>query len=750
MVPSASKEEIVCSKKEKSSEIMAFRGGWQAKVPEHMHSTSNAVAAAAVSDQKKTSAHQVHLEQILQTPPIYYVDLDSTDPCTPKGTKKKLKGGPSSWRNFSPWKRHNRVMPTPQRTQVAFMTSPLQSSSESTISKEKENAAPLVTPLIKQSNNRPDSAPIHVLADKGVAQEGVSKTTGLYSEVTPLKVNSIEEQCMYSEVKKSSDLPPPLPPRGDETTRYVERHDSSTTMDPTKSIISTLSNSNESSDSLYESLREEGDVLVDPVDPRVYKDLHKHQDNGNVQLLSVQENNVSMIDRGSRGNETTPLHLAAAKGDKKQLEEILSTLPIIQDSVESILGRSKLCYREGVDVKDNYGRTALIYAVHHGHIDCVSLLAEAGGNVNLQSEDGSTCLHEAAYSGDLKMIATLLSLGADGLIVDNDGRLPIHWSAHNPNPDCINLLLDKVPGLTPNIEDSTKMTPLMWAAFHGRPNNIAALKGRGGDITLGDYEGMRAIHWSVRSHDIRTLQALLTIESSKYQDHKGRTVISHAAENGFVKAIGVIRNIRLSSINDQDHNGRTPLHWAAVCEKPDVIRALLAFGADAAVKDNYDYTPLDYAIHKGFTYCGLLISKHQQSLEQPTYHHVLTLGEGTGIGARTLLQQEGKIFDKEICTSQLTDEHISQLKAVCAGAWMNKFTTNGKGPVHSRFFWVDPTTMKIHWAKNIEARYIVNKDTNEDQLIGVRSSASNAILKRKDFDPVNRHKYAFTIFTKDK
>jgi hypothetical protein len=148
--------------------------------------------------------------------------------------------------------------------------------------------------------------------------------------------------------------------------------------------------------------------------------------------------------------------------------------------------------------------------------------------------------------------------------------------------------------------------------------------------------------------------------------------------------------------------------------------------------------------------CGTVKQLFRPFREQPTYHHVLTLGEGTGIGARTLLQQEGKIFDKEICTSQLTDEHISQLKAVCAGAWMNKFTTNGKGPVHSRFFWVDPTTMKIHWAKNIEARYIVNKDTNEDQLIGVRSSASNAILKRKDFDPVNRHKYAFTIFTKDK
>lgn len=67
------------------------------------------------------------------------------------------------------------------------------------------------------------------------------------------------------------------------------------------------------------------------------------------------------------------------------------------------------------------------------------------------------------------------------------------------------------------------------------------------------------------------------------------------------------------------------------------------------------------------------------------------------------------------------------LKTVCTGAWMNKFTSDGRGPLHPRFFWVDPTTMKvslyitavleyclfvkIHWAKTIEARYINNKDT---------------------------------------
>lgn len=35
-------------------------------------------------------------------------------------------------------------------------------------------------------------------------------------------------------------------------------------------------------------------------------------------------------------------------------------------------------------------------------------------------------------------------------------------------------------------------------------------------------------------------------------------------------------------------------------------------------------------------------------------------------------------------------------------------------------------------------------------MVGVRSSASTSVLKRKDFDPVTKHKFAFTIFAKDK
>ena len=37
-----------------------------------------------------------------------------------------------------------------------------------------------------------------------------------------------------------------------------------------------------------------------------------------------------------------------------------------------------------------------------------------------------------------------------------------------------------------------------------------------------------------------------------------------------------------------------------------------------------------------------------------------------------------------------------------------------------------------------------------DRLVGVRTSASSAILQRKDFDPLDKHKYTFTIFTDSK
>ena len=154
-------------------------------------------------------------------------------------------------------------------------------------------------------------------------------------------------------------------------------------------VINVLSNTAGHSldtDSLYESLRDDEEITNNPT---LYKGVNKHVDNGSVRLVSVQgahqpqTTRAILIDAGSSNMQ--PIHYAAAKGDKKELAEILSQLPIIQDPVERVLGSDKFCQREGVDVKDGEGRTALMHAVHFDHPDCVHLLADAGANINLES-----------------------------------------------------------------------------------------------------------------------------------------------------------------------------------------------------------------------------------------------------------------------------------------------------------------------------------------------------------------------------
>ena len=127
-------------------------------------------------------------------------------------------------------------------------------------------------------------------------------------------------------------------------------------------------------------------------DPALYKGLKKHENKGNVHLVSVRglpefpHNQAVNFPTGS-SQDMQPIHYAAGSGNKKALSDILSQLPMRQDPVELVLGTDNLCKREGVDVRDSEGRTPFMHAVHNEHVQCVKLLAEAGANVN-EDADG--------------------------------------------------------------------------------------------------------------------------------------------------------------------------------------------------------------------------------------------------------------------------------------------------------------------------------------------------------------------------
>ncbi len=67
----------------------------------------------------------------------------------------------------------------------------------------------------------------------------------------------------------------------------------------------------------------------------------------------------------------------------------------------------------GVNVVDNFGITALMYASVNGHIDTVNALLSHGADINFMNARGDTALIEAAKSNHIDIVDVLLKAGAD-------------------------------------------------------------------------------------------------------------------------------------------------------------------------------------------------------------------------------------------------------------------------------------------------------------------------------------------------
>ena len=133
---------------------------------------------------------------------------------------------------------------------------------------------------------------------------------------------------------------------------------------------------------------------------------HKAAASGAVQeleLLEAKGENMNAAD----GDGSTPLHMAAYKGQKSTVEYLLSRPGMFKDPV------------------DNRGYTPLILAASAGHSEVVDLLLGAGCDLKIACGDGGTALHKAAGQGHLLVVESLLKAGADPKVADRSGKTPL-------------------------------------------------------------------------------------------------------------------------------------------------------------------------------------------------------------------------------------------------------------------------------------------------------------------------------------
>ena len=94
-----------------------------------------------------------------------------------------------------------------------------------------------------------------------------------------------------------------------------------------------------------------------------------------------------------------------------------------------------------INLQDDYGNNALMFAAARGHTEIVKALIAAHTNLNLQTSNGNTALMMAARNGHIEIVKELIDANADVNIQENDGYTALMLAAINGHIEIVKVLI---------------------------------------------------------------------------------------------------------------------------------------------------------------------------------------------------------------------------------------------------------------------------------------------------------------------
>jgi ankyrin repeat protein len=189
---------------------------------------------------------------------------------------------------------------------------------------------------------------------------------------------------------------------------------------------------------------------------------------------------------------------------------------------------------------------------------------------------GPKATGELFFARSERMVSCLVSLGAEVNPPHQEyGVTPLHFASGLGADDVVRALLER--GAVVDCGDSSSETPLHWTARLS--NNIDT--------------GFSRENWNkAQDRVVNTARLLIAYGANVHAENSmGQTPLQLAASwsPGLVEVLLE----KGASVRAVDHNGSTPLHEAVIYGQPEIVRALIAHGADVNGREWQGRTPMD-------------------------------------------------------------------------------------------------------------------------------------------------------------
>ena len=311
--------------------------------------------------------------------------------------------------------------------------------------------------------------------------------------------------------------------------------------------------------------------------------------------------------------------LLAAGADVKTANQEGATalyLACVNGNVE-IIGK---LLKHGADVNGTFlrhGETPLMMAARTGRSDAVKLMLEAGAQVDAkETMRETTPLMWAAEQGHADVIKLLVSAGADpnaqstvaqakrrrGVVYKQGddqhtgGVTALILAARQGNLDAVKVLAENRADLNKPSGDGS--TAMVVAIQNGHYDVARYLVEKGADINKANEKGWTPLYLAVKHRNLETGTIPVPNQNQAF-DFVKLLLDRDVDVNARVKFNTEIRNGQRATWFEEE--GATPFMRAALCGDIEVMRMLLAKGADPKINTKDGTTALMAASGVGYT-----------------------------------------------------------------------------------------------------------------------------------------------------